>query len=174
MGFDKTVRRTGSLAPLERVARALGERQSVVVVQPRLQAAVRAMLPRAQTAINEQAWRGMASSLRAGLRAFAASEPFGVLLADMPAMTESTLARTEALFEGGADVAFPVDAGGLPGHPVLFSARARPVIEALPDGDTLRLARDHPSLRRATWVCTDRSAFLDLDVPAQWHAFTDA
>jgi CTP:molybdopterin cytidylyltransferase MocA len=174
MGFDKTIRRTHGLAPLERVARALGERESVVVVQPRLKAAVRAMLPDARVAINEQAWRGMASSLRAGLRVFAAGEPFGVLLADMPAMTESTLARTEALFEGGADVVFPVDAGGLPGHPVLFSARARAVVEALPDGDTLRLARDHPTLRRASWICTDRSAFLDLDAPAQWHAFTDA
>jgi CTP:molybdopterin cytidylyltransferase MocA len=174
MGFDKAVRRTGGLAPLERVARALGERDSVIVVRPRLHAAVRAMLPRARVAINEQAWRGMASSLRAGLRAFAEDEPFGVLLADMPAMTESTLAGTEALFEGGVDVAFPVDAGGVPGHPVLFSARARSVVEALPDGDTLRLARDHPSLRRATWVCTDRSAFLDLDVPEEWRAFTDA
>jgi CTP:molybdopterin cytidylyltransferase MocA len=132
------------------------------------------MMPRAQVAINDQAWRGMTSSLRAGLRAFAANEPFGVLLADMPAMTECTLARTEALLESGVDVAFPVDGGGLPGHPVLFSSRARSLVEALPDGDTLRLARDDPSLHRATWICTDRSAFLDLDVPAQWQAFTDA
>lgn len=174
MGFDKTVRRDRGLAPLERVARALGERDSVVVVQPRLRSAVRALLPQVEIAINEEPWRGMASSLRAGLRAFDVSEPFGVLLADMPAMTASTLACTEALFEGNVDVAFPVDAGGQSGHPVLFSARARPVVEALPDGDTLRLARDHPALRRAIWTCADRSAFLDLDVPAQWHAFTDA
>lgn len=174
MGFDKAIRRDSGLAPLERVARALGERDSVIVVQPRLEAAVRAMLPNARVAINEAAWLGMASSLRSGLGDFAADEPFGVLLADMPAMTASTLARTEALLEPGVDVAFPVDAEGLPGHPVLFSARARAIVEALPDGDTLRIARDHPSLRHATWICTDRSAFLDLDVPAEWAAFSDA
>jgi hypothetical protein len=47
-------------------------------------------------------------------------------------------------------------------------------VEALPDGDTLRIARDDASLRRGSWRCCDRSAFLDLDVPSDWKAFADA
>lgn len=171
MGFDKTVRRIGTLAPLERIAHALGRRESVVVVPARMQATARAMMPRARVAINDDAERGMAHSLRIGLRTFATREPFGVLLGDMPAMTEDTLAQTERLLEGGVDVAYPVDYRGRPGHPVLFSPRARSIVEALPDGDTLRDARDDTSLVRASWICTDTSAFLDVDSPRDWLAF---
>lgn len=128
-------------------------------------------MPRATIVTNDEPQRGMSHSLREGLSAVATSSAFGVLLGDMPAMTEATLARTEALLERDVDVAFPTDAAGAPGHPVLFSPRARPVIEALHDGDTLRRARDEASLVRATWTCTDASAFLDLDVPEQWEAF---
>jgi CTP:molybdopterin cytidylyltransferase MocA len=171
MGFDKTVRRIGTLALLERIAHALGRRESVVVVPGRLQATALAMMPRARVAINDHAELGMAHSLRIGLRTFETREPFGVLLGDMPAMTEATLAHTERLLDGDVDVAFPVDHRGYPGHPVLFSPRARSIVEALPDGDTLRDARDDPSLVRASWTCTDASAFLDIDSPGDWRAF---
>ncbi len=171
MGFDKTVRRSGGVAPLERIARALGERESVVVVPSRSREIAGAMMPRSLVAANDDPARGMTHSLHAGLRLVAAGEPFGVLLGDMPAMAEATLAQTERLLAGGADVAFPVDRRGRPGHPVLFSPRARPIVEELPDGDTLREARDDASLVRRTWVCPDLSAFLDLDVPSEWEAF---
>jgi CTP:molybdopterin cytidylyltransferase MocA len=89
----------------------------------------------------------------------------------MPAMTEQTIVRTETLLAGNVDVAYPVDSAGTPGHPVLFSPQARHVVESLSEGDTLRCARDNASLVRATWICTDASAFLDLDVPEEWEAF---
>lgn len=171
MGFDKAVTRSGGVAPLERIALALGERASVVVVPSRLREIAGAMMPRSLVAANDDPNRGMAHSLRAGLQLVAAHEPFGVLLGDMPAMTEATLAQTERVLAAGADAAFPVDGGGRPGHPVLFSPRARAIVEGLSDGDTVREARDHASLVRRTWVCADRSAFLDLDVPAEWEAF---
>jgi CTP:molybdopterin cytidylyltransferase MocA len=116
----------------------------------------------------------MAHSLHLALSVIERESPFGVLLGDMPSMTEATIERTEAMLGGDVDVAFPVDSAGTPGHPVLFSARARPIVEALPDGDTLRIARDDASLKRASWRCSDRSAFLDLDVPSDWTAFSDA
>jgi CTP:molybdopterin cytidylyltransferase MocA len=171
MGFDKTVRRNGGLAALERIARALGRRASVLVVPSRLRDIAGAMMPRALVAANDEPSRGMTRSLHAGLQLVAADEPFGVLLGDMPAMTEATLAQTELVLGEGADVAFPVDRRGRPGHPVLFSPRARRIVEGLPDGDTLREAREHALLVRRTWVCRDLSAFLDLDVPAEWEAF---
>jgi CTP:molybdopterin cytidylyltransferase MocA len=73
-----------------------------------------------------------------------------------------------------SDVVFPVHAdGSRPGHPVLFSARARSVVEALPEGDTLRSARDDVSLLRLPVPTDDRGAYLDLDNPEQW-AVADA
>lgn len=171
MGFDKAVTRQGDSAPLERIALALGERPVVLVVPTRLQSIAARMMPRATLVANDEPQRGMTHSLKAGLRTVETTLPFGVLLGDMPAMTEATLARTELLFQRDVDVAFPTDRGGTAGHPVLFSPRARRVIESLQDGDTLRQARNDVSLVRATWVCTDASAFLDLDVPGEWEAF---
>lgn len=171
MGFDKAVSRRVDMAPLERIAQALGKRPTVLVVPARLRALAAKMMPRAAIVTNDEPQRGMTHSLRTGLSAVDRGSRFGVLLGDMPAMTEATLARTEALLTGNVDVAFPVDGAGMPGHPVLFSPRARRVIESLQDGDTLRHARNDASLVRATWICTDASAFLDLDVPAQWETF---
>jgi CTP:molybdopterin cytidylyltransferase MocA len=130
--------------------------------------------PAARIVINRERARGMAHSLHLALSLIERESPFGVLLGDMPSMTEATIDRTEAMLCGDVDVAFPVDLAGTAGHPVLFSARARTIVEALPDGDTLRSARDGASLRRATWRCGDRSAFFDIDVPEDWNAFSDA
>jgi len=171
MGFDKVVTRNGSEAPLESIARALGERACITIVPPRLLETAISMMPYAVIVVNEDPTRGMTHSLRVALGAVPPDQPFGVLLGDMPAMTDSTIERTEALLTDDVDVAFPVDAENQPGHPVLFSARARAVVESLRDGDTLRDARDRDSLKRATWTCEDASAFLDLDLPAQWDAF---
>lgn len=171
MGFDKVVGPLGETTPLRQIALALGSRRAVVVVPTRLRAAAVQMMPRAEVATNDEPERGMTHSLRVGLSAIPANEPFGVLLGDMPAMTEATIARTEALLADGIDVAFPVRTDGVPGHPVVFSARSRPVVDALREGDTLRHARNDALLVRATWTCTDASAFLDLDVPAEWEAF---
>jgi CTP:molybdopterin cytidylyltransferase MocA len=130
--------------------------------------------PAARIVINRERARGMAHSLHLALSLIERESPFGVLLGDMPSMTEATIDRTEAMLCGDVDVAFPVDLAGAAGHPVLFSARARTIVEALPDGDTLRSARDDASLRRATWRCGDRSALFDIDVPEDWNAFSDA
>jgi CTP:molybdopterin cytidylyltransferase MocA len=158
---------------LERIALALADRSAIVVAPKRLLPLVGAMMPRAVAIGNDEPSRGMTHSLRLGLRRVARTQAFGVLLADMPAITTPMLSRTEARLTGNVDVAYPVNAQRKPGHPVLFSARARAIIETLPEGDTLRQARDHPSMRRAIWHCADDSAFLDLDVLADWEAFAD-
>ncbi len=174
MGFDKTILRCGHAAPLERVGLALGIRNSILVVAPRLREAAGRMIPRSLVLANEEPWRGMAHSLRIALRFIGRNEAVGVLLGDMPAMTDATIARTESLLSGAVDVAFPRSAEGAPGHPVLFAPSTRAKLEALPDGDTLSVAREDASFVRAQWTCPDASAFLDLDSPAQWEAFANA
>lgn len=175
MGFDKVVTPLAGRAPLERIAGALREREAIVVVPSRLADTAAGLAPGARVAINDDAHLGMTHSLRTALRLIEPERDFGVLLADMPALTSATIDRTEALFlQSDAEVAYPVDADGLPGHPVLFSSRARAIIDALPAADALRSARDNPSLRRVTWMCEDGGAFHDLDEPGQWEAFTGA
>ena len=171
MGFDKVVTPLGLRSPLARVVEALGGRRALIVVPPHLSDEAARIAPAARLVINRDQARGMTHSLHLALRSIERESSFGILLGDMPGMTEATIERTEAMLCGDVGVAFPVDATGMPGHPVLFSARARPIVEALPDGDTLRIARDDASLRRASWHCADRSAFLDLDVPSDWNAF---
>jgi CTP:molybdopterin cytidylyltransferase MocA len=174
MGFDKTVTPLGLRSPLARLAEALGQRRALIVVPPNLYDEATRIAPAACIVINREQARGMAHSLLLALSLIERESPFGVLLGDMPSMTGATIERTEAMLSGDVDVAFPVDSAGTAGHPVLFSARARPIVEALPDGDTLRIARDDASLRHASWRCGDRSAFLDLDVPSDWRSFSDA
>jgi CTP:molybdopterin cytidylyltransferase MocA len=168
MGFDKVVTPFHGRSPLERVVAALGGRDRVVVVPTRRLAEAAAAAPASQIVTNDEPERGMTRSLRIGLERVARDRAFGVLPADMPAMSEKTIAATEALLVDGIDVAYPVDERGVAGHPVVFAAGARAIVEALPEGDTLRRARDDATLRRATWTCTDRSAFFDLDEPADW------
>jgi CTP:molybdopterin cytidylyltransferase MocA len=174
MGFDKTVTPLGPRSPLARVAEALGRRRALIVVPSHLSEVAARIAPAARIVVNSEQARGMAHSLHLALALIERESPFGVLLGDMPSMTEATIDRTEALLRDDVDVAFPVDSAGTPGHPVIFSPRVRSVVEELPDGDTLRSARDHLSLRRATWCCRDRSAFLDLDLLEDWERFVDA
>jgi CTP:molybdopterin cytidylyltransferase MocA len=169
MGFDKVVTPFQGRSPLERVVAALGDRERVVVVPSRRVAEAAAAAPRSHIVINDEPERGMTHSMRMGLECVANDRSFGVLPADMPAMTEATIAATEALLADDVDVAYPIDERGVPGHPVVFAAAARAIVDALPEGDTLRQARDHVSLRRATWICSDRSAFFDVDEPADWE-----
>jgi molybdenum cofactor cytidylyltransferase len=174
MGFDKVVAPLSGRSPLERAVAALAGRESVLVVPSRLAREARRLAPAARVVTNDEPERGMTHSLRLALAFVARDRDFGVLPADLPAMTARTIERTEASLASGAGVAFPVGESGTPGHPVLFAARARAVVEALPEGDTLRRARDDASLSRATWICRDQSAFLDLDEPADWERWNGA
>jgi molybdenum cofactor cytidylyltransferase len=173
MGFDKALTPINEQSPLQIVASALGRRQFVVVMPSRSAWQGRRQLPQASIRFNDEPGRGMAHSLRVGLAAVPMDCDFGVLLADMPAMTRGVLAHTERLFKRGVDVAYPVDLSGRAGHPVLFSASMRPTVQALPDGDTLWRARD-AARTFGTWYCNDASAFFDLDTTEEWRTFRRA
>jgi len=172
MGFDKVFEPLEGRSPLERIASALGERDAFVVVPPeRIDDAVR-QAPLALTIVNDQPARGMSYSLKVALNALPPDRHFAVLLGDMPLVDEPLLEAIERGFGDEADVAYPVDAGGQPGHPVLFAARARAAIAALPDGDTLSTARDAQSLARVAIPYEHRGAFVDLDDPSDWNGFS--
>ncbi len=173
MGFEKVFEPLNGRSPLQRIAEALGEREAFVVVPPeRIDRAVQ-QAPSALTIANDQPQRGMSYSLKVALAALPPDRDFAVLLGDMPCIDDALLQRIERGFGDDADVAYPIGADGVPGHPVVFAARAREAVAVLPDGDTLSQARDAKSLSRKAVPCDDRGAFVDLDLPSQWSEFTE-
>jgi molybdenum cofactor cytidylyltransferase len=169
MGFDKIFTPLAGKAPLERLARVLEGRRAIAVVPPARRADAARMAPAFELVENGEPRRGMTHSLRAALTRVGGDEDFAVLLADKPFVRLQTLALLEARIEG-CDVVYPTNAAGEPGHPVLFSHRARALALALPDGDTLWRVRDDPSLRACAVRVDDPGAFADLDEPSQWTA----
>jgi molybdenum cofactor cytidylyltransferase len=118
--------------------------------------------------VNDAPERGMTHSLRLADHAIPKDDAVAVLLADKPLVTGDLVARISAALEAGADVAFP-ERDGVPGHPVGFSAQARVLIDALPDGDTLQKLRDDPRLRRCPIRLDDRGAYVDIDTPDDYR-----
>jgi MobA-like NTP transferase domain len=112
MGFDKTVAPLGLQSPLARVADALGRRRPLLVVPPHLCEDAARIAPAARIVVNGEQARGMAHSLHLALVLIERESPFGVLLGDMPSMTQATIERTEALLRDDIDVAFPADPAG--------------------------------------------------------------
>ena len=117
--------------------------------------------------VNDAPQRGMAHSLALADAAIPPDRSIVVLLGDKPLASERLV---EAVCAQGAqaDVVFPRDPhSGEPGHPVLFSARARAKIAELPDGDSLRSIRDDPALVRVELSIADRGAYLDVDTAGE-------
>jgi molybdenum cofactor cytidylyltransferase len=173
MGFAKAFEPLGGIAPVARVAATLGMREIVVVCASADLERAKHLVPMAVSfATNDSPDRGMNHSLRTGLAHIEPDRSIGVVLADMPFIAPETFERVEEVLSGDIDVAYPIGADDAPGHPVLFSARARAKLEDLPDGDTIRRVRDDVTLRSVGIRVADRGAFIDLDRPSDWHAPT--
>lgn len=112
---------------------------------------------------------GMRRSLALADASIDPTEPIAVFPADLPDCDRTTLARVIDAYDPTVDVVFP-RRGERAGHPVVFGPDARAKIAALADGDTLRLLRDDPTLRRRTVEVTGDAAFTDIDTPADYAA----
>mgnify|MGYP002402581662 CR=1 FL=1 len=170
MGFAKVFATLGNLSPLQRVARALGERDAICVVPTAMLAAACEQAPAMRIIPNDAPELGMAHSLQMALREIERDRSAGIVLADMPFLTSPLLDALESLAAmPDAEVVYPENDTGIPGHPVLFSSRARHVLERLPLGDTIRIARDDPSLTRRTLPFAHAGAYTDIDTPEDWE-----
>jgi molybdenum cofactor cytidylyltransferase len=177
-GRDKLLEPVGdrpALAAVAAAARASRADRVVAVLPPgdNTRAAALAGLG-VETVEARDAAEGMAASLRAGLAAVAEdADAVVVMLADMPEVGPEHVDRLIAAFSPaeGREICRAVDAGGRPGHPVLFGRRFFESLAAL-EGD--RGARD--ILREAGDYLVDvptpgRGATLDLDTPEAWAAW---
>jgi CTP:molybdopterin cytidylyltransferase MocA len=171
MGRDKLSLPLDTISPLERIARLLTGRHVIVVTSQAHSDSHRALMPKATVVVNERPQDGMASTLRAAAELVAESDRTGILLGDKPLLLRSTLERLEnqiALLE--CDVAYPRSSSGEPGHPVYLSAKALRAATLLPNGDSLRMLRNDPSLATSALECADAGAYLDIDTEEDWLA----
>jgi len=164
MGREKLSLPFGDGTILDAVLAACAPLPVVVVAAPGL-----AIPSRAGThiVINDQPQRGMAQSLRLANAEIPKSHAIAVFLADKPLVSAELLQNL--LDAPEADVVFPIRAG-IAGHPVIFSARARTLIESLPDGDTLQTLRNNARLSQRPVPTQDDGAFVDVDTEADYRA----
>lgn len=122
-----------------------------------------------RTIINAQVNEGLASSLRAGIKAIPETTVGAlVVLADMPGISTELIARVIAAFtaEAGGVIAYPADDAARQGHPVLWPRYLFPELLAL-KGDTggKSLLQTHKAISRPVPV-SGADAFLDIDTQA--------
>lgn len=162
MGTQKLLLPVRGVPMVDRVLAACAGIETVVVASPRLVEHLRTSC--ATVVINTDPHLGMAHSLALAHAHIARDRAIAVFLADKPLMTAALARRViDAGQTAHADVCFP-ERGGVGGHPVYFSPRARERICGL-KGDSLRSLRDAPNLRRILIPIADEGAYFDVDDP---------
>ena len=166
MGFDKLARplaNGGTL--LENTVQACEAYSSVVVTSREL--STQPALHGKTVIVNESPERGMTYSLKLADAQIDAQAFIAIVPADL-ALVDAALLETVFRQAGDADVAYPARADGTPGHPVVFSPKARRLLADLPDGDTLRRVRESEGLKKATIAIEDERPYRDIDFPHEF------
>lgn len=160
-GFQKLLAPFRGRTMIEYAIEAAQQWNPLVVAGPQVAAYLQALGVHAL--LNDAPQRGMAHSLAIADAAIDPTQALIVVLGDKPLATPALIARIcDAL--GSADVAFPQHPQtGEPGHPVVFSPRARMKIASLPDGDSLRDLRGDRGLVRRAVEIEDPGAYVDID-----------
>jgi CTP:molybdopterin cytidylyltransferase MocA len=167
MGFDKLTASFAGEPLARRVARALAELQPLFVTTPQV-AEVIADVPGVTVVVTEPT-AGPSRTLQLAHEAIAPDAYLAVLPCDLPFIDAARVRAFVARVPDDADVAWPL-AGATPGHPVVWSPRARARIAALGDDDSPQRVRADPSLT-ATPIAVDDDAYVvDADTPAAWAA----
>jgi molybdenum cofactor cytidylyltransferase len=161
-GDDKLFHRIDGEALLARAIRACGAFATVVVAGT--QTIAKLDPSRVELVPNERPELGMAYSLQRANERIEASHAIAVLPADLALIEPEHVAWVVAASHD-ADVTHPLRKDGTPGHPVVFSARARTRIAALPPGDTIKQLRNRAGLTRLVLAVNDAWPYLDIDQP---------
>jgi molybdenum cofactor cytidylyltransferase len=161
-GANKLLHLTRGISLLERAIRACSGFPTIIVASTETAAHVDA--GRTEVVINDEPDLGMSYSLQRANERVKTSHSIVVLPADLAMIESSHVASIAAVAD--ADVTYPKRADGTPGHPVIFSPRARALIAQLPAGDTIRTLRDRSDLSRHIVCVEEPWPYLDIDLPS--------
>jgi molybdenum cofactor cytidylyltransferase len=167
MGFDKLTTLFDGEPLARRIARALLDLQPTFVATPRIADLV-ADFARVRVVVT-QPTAGPSETLALAHAATVPGAHLAVLPCDLPFIDADRVRAFVARVPDDVDMAWPVNAG-TPGHPVLWSPKARARIATLrADEAPLRVRRD-PALRTAAIEVEDDAYVIDVDTPEEWAA----
>ncbi|HEX3469322.1 MAG TPA: NTP transferase domain-containing protein [Candidatus Elarobacter sp.] len=167
MGFDKLVAPFAGEPLGRRVARALAELEPLFVTTPAVAALVRDVA--GVHVVETPATAGPSVTLALANAAVTPDLYLAVTAADLPFLDAARVRAFVARAGDDADLAWPVVAG-TPGHPVVWSPRARAHIASLGDDDPPSVIRRRPEIRTAALDETDDAYVVDVDTPEAWIA----
>jgi molybdenum cofactor cytidylyltransferase len=162
-GSNKLLRRADHEPLLERAVRACGGFERVIVASPENAAFLSGRTLR--VVVNDRPELGMTHSLKLANQGIDSSLAIVVFPADLALIEPQNVAYVVGA-AADADVTYPRRGDGVPGHPVVFSPRARGGIADLPDGDTIRQLRDRADLSRRILILDERWPYVDVDYPS--------
>jgi CTP:molybdopterin cytidylyltransferase MocA len=170
MGFDKLTALFAGEPLARRVARGLVELEPVFVTTPAV-AAVVAGLPGVSVIVTEPT-AGPSETLALAHAAIPADAYLAVLPCDAPFIDAQKLRDFVARVPSDADLAWPL-VGTTPGHPVVWSPKARTRIAALRADEPPMMVRADPALRAVALPATDDAYVTDVDTPSAWAAASE-
>lgn len=161
-GSEKLLHAIGGVMLLERALRACAAFPTVAVCSPVV--AGYANAERGTIVVNDRPDLGMSYSLQLANGQVGPNDTIAILPADLALIEPHHVMAIVAASEG-FDVTYPQRSDGTPGHPVVFSPRARSYIAELEPGDTIRKLRDRQGLTRHIVLVEDAWPYADVDVP---------
>lgn len=167
MGFDKLAAPFGGMPLARRVALALAELRPVVVAAYRVADAIGDL--RALQLVVTAPTAGPSATLALAHAAIPHDLALAVVMCDMPFLDAERVRAFVARVPDDADQAWP-EVNGVPGHPVIWSPRARTRIPALRDDEPPAVVRRDPALRVVPLEEHDDAYVVDVDTPAAWRA----
>jgi CTP:molybdopterin cytidylyltransferase MocA len=165
MGFDKLTALFAGEPLARRVALALAELEPVFVATPPV-ADVIAGLPGVRVVVTKPT-AGPSETLALAHAAIPHGTALAVLPCDLPFLDAERVRAFVLRIPDDADLAWPV-VGDTPGHPVVWSPKARARIPALRAGDAPLLVRRDPALSIAALGELDDAYVTDVDTPGSW------
>lgn len=167
MGFDKLAAPLDGVPLARRVVMNVAELAPLIVAAPRVAEAIGDL--RAAHIVLTAPTAGPAVSLALADTAIPHDRWLAVIACDLPFLDA---ARVRAFLEripADVDLAWPfVD--GTPGHPVVWSPRARTRIATLRENDPPARVRRDPALHAVALDEHDDAYITDLDTPEGWQA----
>jgi molybdenum cofactor cytidylyltransferase len=165
MGFDKLVAPFAGEPLARRIARGLAELEPLFVATPQVADAISDV--RGVRVIVTEPTAGPSVTLALAHAAIPADAYLAVLACDLPLIDAERVRRFVARVPDTADLTWPTVAD-VPGHPVVWSPKARSHIPALrADEPPVRVRRD-PSLSTGGIDELDMAHVLDVDTPDAW------
>lgn len=167
MGRDKLIAPFAGVPLARRVVLALEGLQLLVVATPAVAAAI-GDLPTVRLIVTGPT-AGPSVSLALAHAALAPAIALAVIPCDLPFLDAALVRALVARVPPDADLAFPV-VRGTPGHPVVWSPKARARIPGLRDDQPPSRVRRDRALRVVELDEADERYVLDVDTPEAWLA----